>query len=50
MKPQDVADLYAYMMTLPAVSGAAPGNRLSFPFNIRRGVGLWKLLYLSDDR
>ncbi len=49
MKPQDVADLYVYMMTLPAVSGTAPGNRLSFPFNIRRGIGLWKRLYLSDE-
>jgi len=47
MKPSDVADLYAFMKTLPAVSGKAPDNRLSFPFSIRRGVGLWKRLYLS---
>ena len=44
MKPADVADLYAFMKTLPAVQGKAPGNSLSFPFNIRRGLGLWKLL------
>lgn len=48
MKPSDVADLYAFMKTLPAVSGKAPDNRLAFPFNIRRGVGLWKRLYLSS--
>ena len=48
MKPSDVADLYAFMKTLPAVSGKAPGHRLSFPFNVRRGIGLWKLAYLSD--
>jgi mono/diheme cytochrome c family protein len=48
MKPSDVADLYAFMQTLPAVSGRAPAHKLSFPFNIRRGVGLWKRLYLSD--
>ena len=48
MKPADVADLYAYMKTLPPVAGKAPGHRLAFPFNIRRGLGLWKLLYLSD--
>jgi mono/diheme cytochrome c family protein len=48
MKPADIADLYAFMKTLPAVEGKAPGHRLGFPFNIRRGVGLWKLLYLSD--
>jgi mono/diheme cytochrome c family protein len=49
MKPGDVADLYAFLKTLPAVSGKAPAHDLAFPFNIRRGVGLWKLLYLSDD-
>lgn len=49
MNPADVADLYAFMKTLPAVSGDAPGHSLSFPFNIRRGLGLWKLLYLSEE-
>ena len=48
MKPSDVGDLFAFLKTLPAVSGKAPGHRLSFPFNIRRGIGLWKLAYLSD--
>ena len=48
MKPEDVADLYAFMKTLPAVSGKAADNQLSFPFNIRRGIGLWKLLHLDD--
>lgn len=48
MKPTDVADLYAFMKTLPAVAGRAQAHRLAFPFNIRRGLGLWKLLYLSD--
>lgn len=47
MKPSDVADLYAFMKTLPAVKGVAPANNVSFPFNIRRGIGLWKLLYLD---
>ncbi|MFD1987729.1 c-type cytochrome [Mesorhizobium newzealandense] len=49
MKPADIADLYAFLKTLPAVAGKAPGNSLTFPFNIRRGIGLWKLLYLSDQ-
>ena len=49
MKPSDVGDLYAYLKTLPAVPGKAAGHRLGFPFNIRRGLGLWKLLYLSDQ-
>jgi mono/diheme cytochrome c family protein len=49
MNPADITDLYAFLKTLPAVAGKAPGNSLSFPFNIRRGIGLWKLLYLSDQ-
>jgi len=49
MKPGDIADLYAFLKTLPAVAGKAPGNSLMFPFNIRRGIGLWKLLYLGDQ-
>lgn len=47
MKIQDVADLYAFMKTLSAVEGKAPENEISFPFNLRRGLGLWKLLYLD---
>jgi mono/diheme cytochrome c family protein len=49
MKPSDIADLYAFLKTLPAVAGKAPANSLGFPFNIRRGIGLWKRLYLSDQ-
>jgi mono/diheme cytochrome c family protein len=48
MKPADIADLYAFLKTLPAVAGKTADNSLSFPFNIRRGIGLWKRLYLSD--
>lgn len=47
MDPADVADLFAFMKTLPAVEGVAPGNRLGFPFNMRRGLGLWKRLHLD---
>lgn len=47
MQPQDVADLFAYMKTLPPSDNVAPPHRLGFPFNIRRGLGLWKRLYLS---
>lgn len=48
MKVQDVSDLFAFMQSLPPVSGKAAGHELGFPFNIRRGVGLWKRLYLSS--
>ncbi|MCG6858012.1 MAG: cytochrome c [Salaquimonas sp.] len=49
MKPQDVADLWAYLKTLPPVVRANKPHELSFPFTIRRGLGLWQLLYLSPD-
>lgn len=48
LRPQDVADLYAFMRTLPPVKSNPPPHKLKFPFNIRRGIGIWKLLYLSD--
>jgi mono/diheme cytochrome c family protein len=48
MKPSDIADLYAFLKTLPAVPGKAPAHSVSFPFSIRRGIGLWKLLYLDS--
>lgn len=47
MKVEDVADLHAFMKTLPAVAGKAGDNEIGFPFNIRRGLGLWKRLYLD---
>ncbi len=49
MKLEDVADLYAFMKTQAQVAGRAPDHQLGFPFNIRRGLGLWKLLHLSPE-
>ena len=49
MEKADIADLHAFLVTLPAVEGRAPGNELGFPFNLRRGLGLWKLLFLSGE-
>lgn len=49
MQPGDISDLWAFMQTLPAVEGEADDHRLGFPFNIRRGLGLWKQLYLSGE-
>jgi mono/diheme cytochrome c family protein len=43
----DLRDLFAYLKTLPAVAGKAPDHELPFPFNIRRGLGIWKLLFLD---
>ncbi|MDO4906042.1 MAG: c-type cytochrome [Lautropia sp.] len=44
---EDVRDLYAYMMSLPPVAQAVPEHELKFPFNMRRGVGLWRLAFLD---
>jgi mono/diheme cytochrome c family protein len=49
MKPQDVADLWAFLKTLPSVAGAAPRNELSFPFSIRRGAALWQRVFLDPE-
>lgn len=48
MESGDVADLFAFMRTLPEVEGRAGEGRLAFPYNIRRGIGVWKALYLDD--
>lgn len=44
----DLRDLFAFLKTLPPVSGKVRDHDLRFPFNIRRAVGLWKLLFLHD--
>jgi len=48
MRPADIADLFAYLQSLPAVAGQPAAGKIAFPFNIRRGIGLWKRLYLDD--
>lgn len=49
MSREDLADLFAFMQTLPPVEGKTPDHELPFPFNIRRGVGLWKLAFLDGE-
>jgi mono/diheme cytochrome c family protein len=41
----DIRDLFAYLKTLPPVSGKVRDHDVSFPFNIRRNIGIWKLLF-----
>lgn len=47
MKTDDLRDLFAHIKTLPPVKGKVRGHDLPFPFSIRRGIGLWKLLFLD---
>ena len=50
MRLEDVRDLFAYLKTLPAVDRPSEPHQLGFPFNIRRGLGLWKLLHLDGKQ
>ncbi|MGH6682712.1 MAG: c-type cytochrome [Pseudolabrys sp.] len=47
MRESDLRDLFAYLQTLPPIAGRVRGHDLRFPFNIRRAVGLWKLLFFD---
>ncbi|SMX22291.1 c-type cytochrome [Boseongicola aestuarii] len=46
MSDTDIANLWAYMATLPASDRPSEPHRLTFPFNLRATVGVWKALYL----
>jgi mono/diheme cytochrome c family protein len=47
MKLDDLRDLFTYLKTLPPVQGKVRDHDLPFPFNIRRTLGIWKLLFLD---
>jgi mono/diheme cytochrome c family protein len=49
MSFDDLRDLLAYLKTLPAVQGRVRGHDLPFPLNIRRTLGIWKLLFLDGE-
>jgi mono/diheme cytochrome c family protein len=49
MQLQDVADLHAFLQTLPADPTPSQPHELAFPFSLRQIIGVWKLLYLNDD-
>lgn len=44
----DIADIYAYLMSRPAVRSVAPVNGLYFPLNVRPLIGFWNLLFLHS--
>jgi mono/diheme cytochrome c family protein len=50
MRLEDVRDLFAYLKTVPAVSGKVRDHDLPAHFKIRRLLGGWKFLYLADER
>jgi len=47
MPLSDARDLFAYLKTLPPDPAASQPHALTFPFDVRRLIGLWKLLFLD---
>lgn len=50
MRYEDLIDLKAFIDTLKPVKSQVPDHDLPLPFKLRRGLGLWKLLYLDGEQ
>lgn len=46
--PQDIVSLVAYLRTLPASDVPSLPHEVGFPFNIRRNLGMWKILFAHN--
>ena len=46
---EDLMDLKAYLDTLPLAQNRNEAHELKFPWNIRAGIGLWKVLNLDPS-
>lgn len=49
MTVADMVDLKAFIDTLEPVATASAAHEIGFPFNIRRGIGLWKTVHLDGE-
>jgi mono/diheme cytochrome c family protein len=49
MRHEDIADLYAYLKTLPPVSGRPPPHDLPLLFKFRPGLAFWKVLFFKQQ-
>ncbi len=49
LTPQQVADIWAHLQTLPESDAPSRDHDLGFPFSIRASLGGWKMLYLTED-
>jgi mono/diheme cytochrome c family protein len=47
MSAADLRDVFAFIRTLPPVEGRVRDHEVPFPFNLRRGIGFWKLAFLD---
>lgn len=45
---QDVADLWAAFQTVPPVDEPSKPQEMTFPFNFRPGIKLWRSVFLDD--
>jgi mono/diheme cytochrome c family protein len=45
VRDEDIAAIYAFIMTREAVRAEVPANRLKFPAGLRPAIALWKALY-----
>jgi mono/diheme cytochrome c family protein len=44
---EDVAALFAYLKSIPAIRRETPENEMSFPFNMRSLMSAWKSMYFE---
>ena len=49
MTSVDIADLWAFMLTLPQSDQPSAPHEVGFPFNVRLSLGGWKLLFGDTD-
>jgi mono/diheme cytochrome c family protein len=49
MRIEDAMDIAAYIETLPESDNEVEPSDIRFPFNIRRGIGLWKRVAMSGE-
>ena len=48
MTDQDILDLWDFWKTLPSAEVPNKAHKLKFPFNVRRNIGIWKKIYLTN--
>jgi len=49
IRDQDIADLWSFWKTLPSIETPNVEHDIKFPYNIRRNIGIWKLLYMPKN-
>ncbi len=50
MRYEDVMDLKAFIDTLKPIKSTVADHDLPLPFQLRRGLGMWKLLFLDEQQ